>query len=476
MRDGPRSKLSHQGDTGFSRRAPLVAVVVAVALVASMLGPSVVYAVPARAETPVQLAGGERAPIPAGELGGPFTAASVRSAEEVLAGSGIATVANETSKAPLVGVNGPVRFRFTRAQVQAFAIAAADGGGIPGSALDAVGPLTKGLAPFSYVLASWVRNEATPGAEAVRALMGPQDWRRAPSLIFPTIDLPLFVADVIAHTPPGTGGPGKAATAAGATRAEQAMDFFDAPCSTVSNFVQDTLVSVFDALKLTPAAGGGPGAALGNFFVTLWNGVVALAQQVVQGLINKVSQYIVSKIRLAAGAVVIIANIVAYLNPWSVKVTGIPNPLVAGGIGMFSAKVDTSNGISAWPPALVDCLPAGGRTAAPRRRPRRRHLVGGRGSLGHLRHLDHVVPPRPGPVELRHHGAGDGERLPRLRARPSAPERLGHHHRHPPRYRQAQVGRYQHGEQWLWGGGQHRQPSAVSVRWTSSPISMAPAM
>jgi hypothetical protein len=231
--------------------------------------------------------------------------------------------------------------------------------------LDAVGPLTKGLAPFSYVLASWVRNEATPGAEAVRALMGPQDWRRAPSLIFPTIDLPLFVADVIAHTPPGTGGPGKAATAAGATRAEQAMDFFDAPCSTVSNFVQDTLVSVFDALKLTPAAGGGPGAALGNFFVTLWNGVVALAQQVVQGLINKVSQYIVSKIRLAAGAVVIIANIVAYLNPWSVKVTGIPNPLVAGGIGMFSAKVDTSNGISAWPPALVDCLPAGGRTAAP---------------------------------------------------------------------------------------------------------------
>src|SRR5271169_1436457 len=35
--------------------------------------------------------------VPAGELGGKFTTASVKSAEEVLAQSGIATVASETS-------------------------------------------------------------------------------------------------------------------------------------------------------------------------------------------------------------------------------------------------------------------------------------------------------------------------------------------------------------------------------------------
>lgn len=55
------------------------------------------------------------------------------------------------------------------------------------------------------------------------------------------------------------------------------------------------------ALQLTPATGSGVGAAIGNFFVTLWNGVVALAQLVVQGLINKVSQYVVSKIALPPG-------------------------------------------------------------------------------------------------------------------------------------------------------------------------------
>jgi hypothetical protein len=271
----------------------------------------------------------------------------------VLARSGVATVATEPSDVPLVKVTGPVRLRFTRAQVQAMALSAADGGGLLGSTLGSATPQAKGLAPFSYVLASWVRNEATPGAEAVRALMEGQDWTAVPSVVFPTIALPLFVADVIAHTPVHAT-EDKVAMVAD----EQAMGFFDAPCSTVSNFVQRTLVSVFNALQLQPAAGGGAAAAIGNFFVTLWNGVVALAQRVVKGLVDKVSQFIVSKIELAAGAAVVIANIVSYLNPWSVQVNGIPDVVLAGGSGVFKAKV-SSSGLSAWPTAVVDCLPAG---------------------------------------------------------------------------------------------------------------------
>jgi hypothetical protein len=50
--------------------------------------------------------------IPPGQLGGPFTGASVVSAEDVLARSGVATVANERSKVPLVAVVGPVKERF----------------------------------------------------------------------------------------------------------------------------------------------------------------------------------------------------------------------------------------------------------------------------------------------------------------------------------------------------------------------------
>jgi len=356
----PPGKLRRRG-AGAWHRHTAVALVVAVALVASVLASLAAggSATSAFASTP--LTGRPRPAIPAGELGGPFTAASVRSAEEVLADSGVATVANETSKAPLVGVTGPVRLRFTRAQVQAMALQAADGGGILGATLGSVATTPRGLPPFSYVLASWVLNAGTPGSRAVHNLMGPQDWHKAQSVVFPAIALPLFVSDVVANTPKHKASSLNAAgeNANSAAAMAEAMGFFDAPCSTVSNFVQDTIVAVFNALQLTPASGGGVSAGIANFFIKIWNGVLVLAQQVVQGLINKVSAYVVSKIRLAAGAAVIIANIVAYLNPWSVKVTGIPNPVAAGGIGLFSAKVDTGNGISAWPPALVDCLPAG---------------------------------------------------------------------------------------------------------------------
>jgi hypothetical protein len=217
------------------------------------------------------------------------------------------------------------------------------------------------MAPFSYLLASWALNARTPGSEAVRRVMGTQDWRRAPSIEFPMIALPLFVSDVIANTPKiGRHVAGLQSSSVSATAtALQPMGFLDAPCSTVSNFVQNTIVSVFNALQLTPAAGGGAAAGIANFFVTLWNGALALAQQVVQGLINKVSQFVVSKIRLAAGTAIVIANIVSYLDPWSVKVTALPGSVVAGDIGEFRGKVATSNGISAWPPALVDCLPSG---------------------------------------------------------------------------------------------------------------------
>ena len=227
---------------------------------------------------------------------------------------------------PLVAVVGPVRERFTRTQVESMALSAADRGGIAGATLGSLVSTARGLAPFSYVLASWVLNAGTPGSEAVRRVMGTQDWRKAASIEFPTIALPLFVSDVIANTPQiGGHTPSPAGASVSMAAAPlRPMGFFDTPCSTVSNFVQSTIVSVFNALQLTPASGSGLGAGVANFFVRIWNGVVALAQQVVQGLIDKVSQFVVSKIRLAAGTAIVIANIVSYLNPWSADVTAVP--------------------------------------------------------------------------------------------------------------------------------------------------------
>jgi len=111
-----------------------------------------------------------------------------------------------------------------------------------------------------------------------------------------------------------------------------------------------------------------------------------------------------------------------------VKVTGIPNPVEAGGIGMFSAKVDTGNGISAWP-RLVDCLPAGvelppldaAMPTPPGRWP------------GHLGYLATSIKlsrsARAGWTSL--HSTVFGEQL-HHPARSQRPNRLGHHHRHRP--------------------------------------------
>src|ERR1700677_3336809 len=109
------------------RRAPAFGVCVVIAVVASALSSITGYAATAPQVELGQLAGRS---LPPGQLGGPFTAASVVSAEEVLARSGVATVADEKSKVPLVAVVGPVRERFTRAQVESMALSPADDGGI----------------------------------------------------------------------------------------------------------------------------------------------------------------------------------------------------------------------------------------------------------------------------------------------------------------------------------------------------------
>jgi hypothetical protein len=74
---------------------------------------------------------------PSGLLAAHFTSASITNAEKVLAQSGIATVAEESSTKPLVKVAGAVRITFTQPQVRAMALGAAEGSGVSGAALDA---------------------------------------------------------------------------------------------------------------------------------------------------------------------------------------------------------------------------------------------------------------------------------------------------------------------------------------------------
>jgi hypothetical protein len=288
---------------------------------------------------------------------------STASAVDVLAENGIATVANEPATAPLHAVTGSVGIRFTEAQVTSMALGASDHAGVLGSTLDAVAPATKGEPPFSYLLAAWVSSGTSSGAAAVRAVMGTQPWIQAPSLVFPSIALPLFTADAIK----AIGVP------SGATKTAQAqadghpaagrgtavlMGPISAPCSLVSNFIQDVLDSVFNALKLNGPSGSSVIAKVGSFFVSLWNIAVSFAQQVVTGLVKAVGNAVVGKIALAAAAAASIAEVVSYITPWSAKVAANPASVALGGnAGSFKALV-SSGSSSDYPTAVKDCAAA----------------------------------------------------------------------------------------------------------------------
>jgi hypothetical protein len=302
--------------------------------------------------TAAKLVGRDIAP---GALGGPFTAASTGSAETALAASGIATVADESSTTPLVAVTGTVVMTFTEAQVRNMALQAADGGGILGSALDATEMMPSGSPPLSYLLAAWVSKTDTPGADAVRTAMGMQTWAQAPDVVFPMIALPLFVSDVITATEASSTASSSAQRVGIASaQATNLLDFTSAPCTTVSNFIQGVLNSVFTGLQLGTPSGTSTISKIGKFFVTLWNNALLIAQTVLNGLLTKLTDTIVGAIRSVAAGLAVIAQIVAYVTPWSVKITPQVQTVSAGDGGTISAKVDSA-GPSSYPSAVSDC-------------------------------------------------------------------------------------------------------------------------
>jgi hypothetical protein len=296
-----------------------------------------------------------------GLLAAHFTSASITNAEKVLAQSGIATVAEESSTKPLVKVAGAVRITFTQPQVRAMALGAAEGSGVSGAAPDAAAPVATGDIPLSYLLASWVSTEKTPAALAIRKLMGTQDWKDAPAVVFPTIALPLFVGDVIAASASQAAStPSDIANSADAdpNRTPTSVDLTglsDSPCSTVSNFIDSTLNAVINALMLNAPTGAGVGAKIGTFFVGLWNGALVLAQAGISGLITVVTAPVVSAIQTVAAAATVITAVVSYLTPWSVQVTPAPGSVNAGDGGIVNAAVNDGSGGTDYPSSISNC-------------------------------------------------------------------------------------------------------------------------
>ena len=305
------------------------------------------------------------ASIPAGQLGGAFTAASTGNAEQVLASAGIATVSDEKATAPIVGVTGTVRLTFTAAQVRGMTLEAADHGGISGATLDSTTNVASNIPPFAYLLAAWVKDAQTPGAMAMRKVMGTQTWTDAPQIVFPTIALSLFTADVVSALPAAADdSSGQGSTGVSAVREAAFIQsgvttgIFSSVCTTVSGFIENVLNSVFSALQFNNTSTSG----IGSFFGTIIQGAVGLARGAIQGLLSVVTAPVLSAIKTIAGTAAVVAQVVSYLKPWSVGVVADPSSVNAGDGGSLTATVDAGLGGADYPSTIKDCASAIGVT------------------------------------------------------------------------------------------------------------------
>lgn len=225
------------------------------------------------------------------------------------------------------------------------------GGGYLGAELDEVGGSPGGL-PFSYLVAGWLHSAPTPIAESALAMMGDQDWEQAPSLVFPTAVLVLFVADAI--------------NAADESQ-PQAMDLSrqvsfrqTGVCSTLSGWVNSALDFIFDSLKVNAEDEGFLGWLGG-----IWNAAVDLAKAAVSGLIELLTAPIVALVTDALVVVGTLNMIAGILKPWDLKITPSSTSTrfaVSGEPDIeeaFVAKVDTGIDFT-WPADVVDCANVAG--------------------------------------------------------------------------------------------------------------------
>lgn len=268
---------------------------------------------------------------------------------EVLARVGVFTVADTRGNA-VQQVNGtPSVISFTTAQVSNMAREANARMGTRGADLDALAP-TKDVPPLSYILASYVLDAQTFGATFSRTLLGTAPLTDPPQILFPTVVLTLFLADVLAPPTAQTSG-------------VQLVSFKQAD-------VQARPVPV--AAKMAPAGicGAMTGAlenvlerilssVLGSFIGSIVAG--AAVRYGMEYLSDALSNLpIIRQIRQALAVVAMVAQFGSLLRNWSVQLSsdGATYHYADGGgspsNGIFTATVD-AGGTMRVPPAVKEC-------------------------------------------------------------------------------------------------------------------------
>jgi hypothetical protein len=269
---------------------------------------------------------------------------------EVLARAGIYTT-TAVGGAPLQAVNGePSVLTVVEVQTVNMTREAGAGMGTLGSALDAVAP-GPDIPPLSYLLATYVLDAQTFGGAFSRALMADAALDTPPQVIFPTIVLTLFVADMLApareqasnvqlvaykHTTNTHNRPISAAYKMAPA----------GPCGAMTGALENVLERILSNV-------------LGSFIGSIVAG--AAVRYGMEYLSDALSNLpIIKQIRQALAVVAMVAQFGSLLRNWSVQLTsdGSTYHYDGGGgspsSGTFTATVD-AGGTMRVPPAVSEC-------------------------------------------------------------------------------------------------------------------------
>lgn len=280
--------------------------------------------------------------------------------DALLTDAGMRLVADPTTDdAKLLDDSEPVLWMW---QVDNMEREYAAGGGYLGAELDALTQLADapGIAPLSFVIAAWLSDRPTPAASSAAELIGQQNWAAAPTIVFPTVVLALFVDDIVSlATDEGwTTGSGPDGFAGHGFRGAPAVAPHAATegiCSTLSGWVNGVLDALFGALTVDLDADSSFGW-LGD----IWNTAVGLASSFVVGLIEVLTAPLVTVIAESVAIVGTLTMIASLLQPWSLTISPSLSPAsfgIEGGPEVeagFEARADT-NVPDVWPTVLTDC-------------------------------------------------------------------------------------------------------------------------
>jgi hypothetical protein len=312
------------------------------------------------------------------EVGAPRSSAPVTIDD--LAAAGLAVFADPTQSSPIVAVStamGPTPLRPLKDQADAMLLEAASRQGTLGADLDNLMVTADGMPPASYFLAGYVSAAGTPGAELARRIMGDQDWRHAPTVVFPSLVFTLFAADAARYANAFAGD----AQASQAT--SRALSISPTLCTDAQKFIDDTINSFFEALgHLQSPKVPTSGIAFIDLFGSGLQAAFDLATGVVNGLIDAGRFVVVNGIKLAtqpvlddiavvASTVALAAEIINVVRPWTVSVSADPTTNqrsidpAAGLPGTFTAAVMLPGGFDEWPSLAVNCAQVANITLPP---------------------------------------------------------------------------------------------------------------